>query len=67
MKIKPLHLILSILLTSLLYYVVFFSPIVDNPTVVLRVIVTLILLGSGFVFWVVILYLLFIRIENRIK
>ena len=67
MKISPLNLILSILLTSILYYIVLFSPVVDNPTIVLRVIVTLILVGSGFVFWVILLYFLLTKLEKRIK
>jgi hypothetical protein len=67
LKIKFRILLPSIIIGGLLTYWTFFSPAVDNITVLIRVILTMILFGGSFCFWVVSFYILLGFFNKEIK
>ena len=67
MKIKIKSLILSIIIGGLISYWAFFSPVIDNITLIIRAILTIILVGGSFCFWVFVFYLLIGFLDNKIK
>jgi len=67
MKIKIRSLILSIIIGGLISYWAFFSPVVDNITLIFRAFLTLILVGGSFCFWVFAFYMLLCFLDKKLK
>ena len=67
MEIKWRSLFFSILIIAIIYYLIFALPITDDVTLPIRAMVTLILLGGGFCFCILVFYVIIGILVKRKK
>jgi hypothetical protein len=67
MKIKWRSLFFSILIVAIIYYLIFILPVVDDVTLPIRAVMTSIILGGGFCFWILVFYVIIGILEKRRK